>query len=77
MTDQEMAKKLTELAQYYASGGLSKDNPMLVDEAMQIGRQLNDRGGTSEMLRIFHMIPAMQGKRTEDMTWNGIGNWRG
>ena len=38
--DQQMVNTLIELASYYASGGLSRDNPQLVDEAMQIGRHL-------------------------------------
>ncbi|MBS1789336.1 MAG: hypothetical protein JST85_16545 [Acidobacteria bacterium] len=77
MTDQEMAAKLTELARYYASGGLSANNPMLVNEVMEIGRALNRRGGISEMRRIFAMVPPMQGKRTVEMQWDGIGDWRG
>jgi hypothetical protein len=77
MSDQDMVKKLTELANYYARGGLSRDNPQLVNEAMEIGRTLHDRGGITEMRRIFNMIPPMQGKRTVEMQWGGIGDWQG
>lgn len=75
--DQEMVKKLIQLAQYFAQGGYSKDNPELVNEVMEIGRKLDNRGGISEMRRIFAMVPPMQGKRTVEMQWSGIGSWRG
>jgi hypothetical protein len=77
MTDQEMMGKIIELANYYASGGLSADNPKLVNEAVEVGKVLNQRGGISEMRRIFNMVPQMQGKRTVDMQWDGIGDWKG
>ena len=77
MTDQEMVNKLTELARYYAGGGLSKDNPMLVEEVIAIGRTLNNRGGISEMRRVFIMAPSIHGMRTVEMTWDGIGEWLG
>lgn len=77
MTDQEMIKKLTELATYYAHGGYSANNPTLVNEVMEIGRTLDQRGGIGEMRRVFAMVPPMQGKRTVEMQWDGIGSWRG
>ena len=77
MTDHEMVNKLIELATYYAKGGLSADNPKLVNEVEEIGRTLNRRGGINEMRRIFAMVPPMQGKRTVEMVWDGIGSWRG
>lgn len=77
MTDQEMVKKLVQLATYYAKGGLSEDNPTLVAEAMEIGKALDQTGGIREMRRIFNMVPPMQGKRTVEMQWDGIGDWRG
>ena len=54
-TDQEMVAKLVELAGYYATGGLSENNPGLIGEVMEIGRALDRRGGISEMRRIFSM----------------------
>ena len=77
MTDQEMVQKLIELATYFTNGGLSVDNPTLVNEMMAFGRTLNDRGGISEMQRIFNMVPPMPEKRTLGMQWDGIGEWRG
>ena len=76
MADQEMVAKLVELARYFASGGLSRNNPTLVGEVEEIGRTLDRRGGISEMRRIFNMVPPMPGKRTVEMTWGGIGDWR-
>ena len=77
MTDQDMAAKLIQLASYFANGGLSRDNPVLVNEIMEIGRILDRNGGIGEMRRIFKMVPPMQGKRTVEMQWDGIGDWRG
>ena len=77
MTDQEMVNNLSELARYYANGGLSADNPSLVNLVIEIGKDLSRRGGISEMRRIFDQMPAMTGKRTVEMQWDGIGNWRG
>jgi len=77
MTDQEMVNTLVALAQYYAGGGRSSDNRTLVDQARDIGRTLDRRGGIKEMRRIFNMIPPMQGKRTVEMEWDGIGGWSG
>ena len=77
MSDQEMVKKFIELARYYANGGLSADNPSLVNLVVEIGEELNRRGGISEMQRIFNEIPPMQGKRTVEMQWGGIGDWQG
>ena len=74
MTDQEMTARLIELARYYASGGLSADDPTLVAQAMEIGRSLDTRGGIGETRRIFNLIPPMQGKRTGEMAWGW--NWR-
>jgi hypothetical protein len=77
MTDREMVNKLVELARYYAGGGLSRDNLALVSEVMEIGKVLDGRGGITEMRRLFAKVPAMQGKRTVEMQWDGIGNWCG
>jgi hypothetical protein len=76
-TDQEMVSKLAELARYFANGGLSQDNPGLVNEIMEIGRTLDRRGGIREMRRVFNMVPSMAGKRTVEMQWDGIGEWMG
>jgi hypothetical protein len=77
MTDEQMVNKLIELAKYYSGGGLSAENPRLVRDVHEIGRALDRRGGVSEMRRIFSMVPPMQGKRTVEMEWDGIGDWRG
>jgi hypothetical protein len=77
MTDQQMVDKLVALARYYAGGGLSKDNPELQEEVIEIGKALNRRGGVEEMLRVFAMVPEIRGKRTLDMEWDQIGDWRG
>ena len=77
MSDQEMVQKLIELANYYAGGGLSASNPVLVQKVEEIGRALDQRGGIDEMRRVFNMVPPMQGKRTVEMVWGGIGRWQG
>ncbi len=77
MTDREMVAKLVEVAEYFAGGGLSKDNPGLMNQVMEIGRDLNQKGGIKEMRRVFNMIPPMTGRRTVEMQWDGIGEWRG
>ena len=77
MTDDEMVAKLIDLASYYATGGTSAANPALVSRVMKIGEILNERGGLTEMRRVFDMLPPMQGKRTVEMEWDGIGSWRG
>lgn len=75
--DEEMVRKLVELATYYSAGGLSRDNPELVADVRKIGADLHERGGAAEMRRVFAFVPAMPGKRTVEMEWNGIGDWRG
>jgi hypothetical protein len=77
MNDSEMVQKIIELAKYYAGGGLSSDNPKQVNEVIEIGRMLDKKGGISEMRRIFNMVTQRQGKRTAEMQWDGIGDWRG
>jgi hypothetical protein len=75
--DAEMVRKLTNLATYYAEGGLSRDNADLVEQVRKIGRDLHERGGITEMRRVFALVPVIAGKRTLEMEWNGIGEWRG
>ena len=77
MTEQEMIDKIVALAKYYADGGLSANNPKLLNEVIEIGKTLNYQGGIKEMRRIFNMVPQIQGKRTVEMEWDGIGDWRG
>lgn len=36
MIEQEMINKIVELAKYYASGGLSTNNPKLVNEIIEM-----------------------------------------
>lgn len=77
MSDIDMANKLIELAVYYAQGGLTEDNPQLVNVVMEIGKALDDRGGLPEMQRIFDLVPSIRGKRTVEMQWDGVGSWLG
>lgn len=49
----------------------------LEPEATRIGKELDRRGGIAEMRKVFAQIPDMRGKRTLEMHWGGIGEWRG
>lgn len=76
MTDKEMVNLLTQLCNAYASNdhnAIAKLEP----EATEIGEELDERGGISEMRRVYEMIPDIRGKRTLEMHWDGIGEWRG
>lgn len=67
---------LIALCRAYASNdeaAIARLEPM----ATRIGEDLNRRGGIEEMRRVFSKIPPMQGKRTLEMHWGGIGEWRG
>jgi hypothetical protein len=75
MTDPEMVGKILQLANYYAGGGQSVGNPQLVQEVMEISRALNSHGGTTEMRRVFALIPPIPGKQTIEKDWAGIGDW--
>ena len=49
----------------------------LEPKARLIGEELDRRGGLEEMRRMFDQLRGMQGSRTLEMHWNGIGDWRG
>ena len=76
MTDNEIVEVLIRLCKAYAAddrGAIARLEP----EATRIGQELDRRGGISEMRRIYKLVPEMRGKRTLDMHWDGIGEWRG
>jgi hypothetical protein len=74
MTDRDMVDLLVKLCRAYAENA---GYQALEEEATKIGTLLNARGGIAEMRRVFAMIPDMRGKRTLEMHWDGIGEWRG
>jgi len=76
LSDGEMVAILERLCQAYARTDKNARNT-LEPQATAIGRYLNDRGGTGEMLRLFNMISPQNGRRTLEMHWGGIGDWRG
>jgi hypothetical protein len=76
MNENEMIVKLTALCNAYRLNDYKKIEE-LEPIATQIGKELDVRGGISEMRRIFGKIPNMQGKGTLEMHWGGIGDWRG
>jgi hypothetical protein len=45
--------------------------------ATQIGKDLNQEGGIERMREIYRELNNMQGSRTLDMHWDGIGEWQG
>ena len=76
MTDKEMLDILRKLCFAW----MMNDKPQiyaLEPLAKNIGEELNRRGGTREMLRVFDQLGPIPGRRTLEMHWNGIGNWRG
>ena len=75
-SDGQMVDMLVNLCNAYTANdrdAISKLEP----QATAIGKQLDARGGIFEMRRVFRMIPQMGGKRTLEMHWGGIGEWRG
>jgi len=67
---------LTELCAAYTANN-QQAIKSLESKATRIGRKLHRRGGLEEMRRIFRMLPDVQGKRTLEMHWHGIGDWFG
>lgn len=76
VSDQYMIEILDRLCCAYASNDLNQINS-LESEATRVGSYLNSRGGISEMRRFFNLVSYEEGKRTLEMHWNGIGEWRG
>jgi hypothetical protein len=76
MTDEEIVDVLVQLCDAYAANDRSAIS-RLEPEATRIGQQLDNRGGIAEMRRIYKMVPDIRGKRTLEMHWDGIGDWRG
>lgn len=74
--DREMSDVLVRLCQAYADDDKSLIR-RLEPVATKIGEQLNQKGGIREMRRVFGLVPAMRGKRTLEMHWQGIGDWLG
>lgn len=74
--DERDVQILTELCEAYATNDQNSIK-RLEKAATRIGRKLDKRGGIEEMRRIFHLVPDLQGKRTLDMYWGGIGDWLG
>jgi len=76
MTDREILDILVALCHAYAANdeaAITKLEP----QATKIGEDLHRRGGIQEMRRVYSLVPSMQGKRTLEMHWDGIGEWRG
>jgi len=76
MTDKEMLDILRKLCFAYMMNDKLQIYT-LEPLATNIGEELNRRGGTREMLRVFNQLGPIPGRRTLEMHWNGIGNWRG
>jgi hypothetical protein len=76
MSDAEMIPVLNSLCDAYASDS-KVEIERLEYEATAVGEVLDARGGIAEMRRVFAMIPSRPGKRTLEMHWGGIGDWRG
>jgi len=74
--EEKMIETLERLCKAYALNDRQEINS-LEPIATQIGKALDLYGGIKEMRRIYNQIPIQQGKRTLDMHWNGIGEWRG
>ena len=75
-TEAELITILTRLTDAYAFGRRDTIND-LEPTAHTIGVLLDRRGGIKEMRRIFYLLPDNGGKRTLEMHWGGIGDWRG
>ena len=74
-SDQGMLDVLRPLCDAYAANdrlAIARLEPL----ATQIGKDLNRRGGLSEMRRLFEKLGGRSGSRTLEMHWGGIGNWR-
>ena len=76
MQDGEMLSVLRRLCAAYTSNDKSAIQS-LEPIATQIGAELHERGGSQEMRRLFSQLNGIQGSRTLDMHWDGIGSWRG
>jgi len=76
MSETQMYDTLMRLCNAYAS-----DNPSeiarLEPMALEIGEELNRRGGVPEMRRMWNRLGNIRGSRTLDIHWDGIGDWRG
>jgi hypothetical protein len=67
---------LVRLCQAYADNDTAAI-ARLEPEATRIGRELHKQHGIEAMRRVYSQVPDMPGKRTLEMHWDGIGNWRG
>lgn len=76
MTDQEMLDALRQLCWSYMVNDIVRIFA-LEPVARDIGEELNRRGRIREMRRVFNQLGAIPGRRTLEMHWNGIGDWRG
>lgn len=74
--DSEIIRTLERLCRAYASNDRAPI-ALLEPKATAIGESLHTRGGISEMRSVFYLIPPQQGRRTLEMHWGGIGDWRG
>jgi hypothetical protein len=75
-SDRDMVGVLDNLCVAYASnhaGAIAHLEP----QATRIGKALDQRGGIEEMRRVFALVRPQPGRRTLEMHWNGIGEWRG
>ncbi len=76
MTDQDLIGVLQRLCNAY----VVNDRSLIAElepRATAIGEYLHQRGGISEMRRIFAELGGVRGARTLEMHWGGIGDWRG
>ena len=74
--DRDMLQILILLCEAYARNDAERIDRLEL-KATRIGEALDRRGGIQEMRRVFALIPAQPGKRTLEMHWGGIGEWRG
>jgi hypothetical protein len=72
----QMVGALRSLCDAYTTNATEIINE-LEPVATAIGERLDAAGGINEMRRMFARIQDVQGARTLEMHWGGIGDWRG
>lgn len=75
-TDADILSILRQLCVAYAENDTATI-ARLEPVATRIGEDLHNRGGLSEMRRVWVQLGNIRGSRTLDMHWHGIGDWRG
>jgi HEAT repeat protein len=75
-SDSDMVAVLDALCRAYVRNDPT-EIALLESKATRVGEALNRRGGIQEMRRVFALVRPQTGKRTLEMHWHGIGEWRG